>query len=139
MKRHLALTVAGAAAIFVTAASGAVAANVGILNVGSQKPVGALDAASVSELATPPTVHPTTVTSPATDLTVPVESGAPSTGGTSTTVAHPSQPTVPSPGPAPVADPSPAPTVTTSAPRPTETTTSTTTHREDHDRGGDDD
>ena len=53
MNRHLALTFAGATAIFVTAASGAVAANVGLLNVGASKPVGQLNAANVSQLATP--------------------------------------------------------------------------------------
>ena len=53
MNRHLALTVAGAAAIIVTAASGAVAANVGILNAGASKPAGQLTAANVAELATP--------------------------------------------------------------------------------------
>ncbi|MCX6509422.1 MAG: hypothetical protein NT081_01245 [Actinobacteria bacterium] len=50
MNRHLALSIAGATAIFVTAASGAVAANVGILSVGASKPVGQLSAANVSKL-----------------------------------------------------------------------------------------
>lgn len=53
MNRHLALTFAGATAIFVTAASGAFAANVGLLNVGPAKPVGQLSAANVAQLATP--------------------------------------------------------------------------------------
>ncbi len=62
MNRRLALTFAGATAIFVTAASGAVAANVGLLNVGSAKPVGKLTAANVSQLATPSAVRADSVT-----------------------------------------------------------------------------
>jgi hypothetical protein len=51
MNRHLALTFAGATAVLVTAATGAVAANVGILGSGSPKSVGNLSASSVVDLS----------------------------------------------------------------------------------------
>ena len=51
MNRHLALTFAGATAILVTAATGAIAANVGILGSGAPKSVGNLSASSVADFA----------------------------------------------------------------------------------------
>jgi hypothetical protein len=63
MKRRLALTFAGSAAIVLTAGSAAVAANLGILSSASQEPVGKLDASSVAELTTPVTsLDPVVVT-----------------------------------------------------------------------------
>ena len=56
MNRHLALTVAGLSAVLVTAVSGTVAANVGLLNVGAEKPVGQLTAANVGQLVAPDSV-----------------------------------------------------------------------------------
>jgi hypothetical protein len=57
MKRRMALTFAGTAAIVLTAGSAAVAANLGILGSANQEPVGQLDANSVADLS------PTTSTS----------------------------------------------------------------------------
>lgn len=63
MKRRLALTFAGTAAIVLTAGSAAVAANLGILSSASKEPVGQLDANTVSELSAPVTsIEPIVVT-----------------------------------------------------------------------------
>ena len=86
MNRHLALTFAGAAAIFVTTVSGAVAANVGILNVGAQKPVGQLTAATVGQLATP--TPSLAAQSSATSQ------GASATGSVNGTVVDPARPSL---------------------------------------------
>ena len=69
MNRHLALTFAGATAILVTAATGAIAANVGILGSGAPKSVGNLSASSVVGFAT-------TTVAPGAPVNVAVESGA---------------------------------------------------------------
>jgi hypothetical protein len=72
MKRRMALTFAGTAAIVLTAGSAAVAANLGILGSANQEPVGRLDANSVADLSatTTTTVAPIVVTI---DEIVPVE------------------------------------------------------------------
>ncbi len=63
MNRRVALTLAGSAALVVTAASGAVAANLGILGAAADEPVGRLDANTVTELSSPvSTVDPAVVT-----------------------------------------------------------------------------
>jgi hypothetical protein len=76
MNRHLALTFAGATAIFVTAASGAVAANVGLLNVSAAKPVGQLNAANVGQLANTTTAAATAAGAPMVTIT-PGDASAP--------------------------------------------------------------
>lgn len=93
MERRLALTLAGTAAIVMTAASGALAANLGILGASSGNGnVGTLDAKSVSEMAGEAT---TTTTAPQEPVVVTVDQVVP----------------------VPVDDPAPAPT-TTPAPAP---------------------
>jgi hypothetical protein len=64
MKRRMALTFAGTAAIVLTAGSAAVAANLGILGSANQEPVGQLDANSVADLSptTTSSVAPIVVT-----------------------------------------------------------------------------
>lgn len=64
MKRRMALTFAGTAAIVLTAGSAAVAANLGILGSANQEPVGQLDANSVAELSatTSTSIEPIVVT-----------------------------------------------------------------------------
>jgi hypothetical protein len=63
MKRRLALTFAGTAAIVLTAGSAAVAANLGILSSASKEPVGQLSANTVADLSAPvTTVEPIVVT-----------------------------------------------------------------------------
>ncbi len=88
MKRRMALTFAGTAAIVLTAGSAAVAANLGILGSANQEPVGQLDANSVADLTptTSTTVAPVVVTI---DEIVPVpvetppETTPPAVGGSS--------------------------------------------------------
>jgi len=77
MKRRLALTFAGSAAIVLTAGGAAVAANLGILGTASQEPVGRLDANTVSDLSSPVTsIDPIVVTI---DEIVPVPVDEPTT------------------------------------------------------------
>jgi hypothetical protein len=62
MKRRLALTFAGSAAIVLTAGSAAVAANLGILSSAANEPVGRLDGNAVAQLSTPaPSLDPVVV------------------------------------------------------------------------------
>ena len=123
MNRRLALTVAGATAVVVTAASGAMAANLSILGSDRSEPVGRLTAANVAELSVPaPAPRSASVGSdPAVDPTA--ASNAAEAGGTPT-------PTAPIPGRAVTgvtgsvaADPIPTPSVPGSGVSPSPTTT----------------
>ena len=112
----MALTLAGTAAIVLTAASGAVAANLGILGASSSTGnVGTLDAQTVSQLATtspPSSIDPVVVT---VDQVVPVPVDEP---GSQDPAPQGSQAPAPSgtSGGAPAVSTPPAPTVTTAPP-----------------------
>jgi hypothetical protein len=119
MKRRMALTFAGTAAIVLTAGSAAVAANLGILGSANQEPVGQLDANSVADLSAATTtsvehivvtvdeIIPVPVETPTT-VAPPVVAG-PSTGsGTSSGSGGTDQ--------APAATPTTAPRVDNSGP-----------------------
>jgi len=117
MNRRIALTVAGATAVVVTAASAAMAANVGILGSGPAQPAGRLTAANVAELAVPrptqgaaivgdpsgpagsdvPTCAPTPC--PSVPVTIPTTAGgadvAPSPGSSPAAGSSPSSPSAP--------------------------------------------
>jgi hypothetical protein len=77
MKRRLALTFAGSAAIVLTAGSAAVAANLGILGAASKEPVGQLDANTVADLSAPVTSLDPIVVTVDEIVEVPVEDPAP--------------------------------------------------------------
>jgi len=102
MKRRLALTFAGSAAIVLTAGSAAVAANLGILSSASSPAVGQLDAKTASELSTPATSLDPIVITQDEIIEVPVEE---------TTIA-------PGPAPAPAPESDDAPAVSGSKPGP---------------------
>ena len=112
MNRRLALTFAGATAVVVTVAGGAMAANVGILSTTNQAPVGNLTAQSVEQLATRPAaeVAPSTTVADPADPVAPAAATSPVTSPTSSgslgiAQVDPTGPTTPAPQveqPAPV-------------------------------------
>ena len=120
MNRKFALTVAGATAVVVTAASGAMAANVGILGAGPTQPAGRLTAANVAELSVP-TPRAATSDGPSTYSVADGDSApacapapcAPTPTVTPSTVVSGSGSSAPMPGVASVSPSSPtAPTIT---------------------------